>query len=190
MRNQILHLVDQGATVKEVKMPTLDHSEWAVLTTIVSEAATIHRTNHLNRPDDFGGDLQFLFDLGELPSAVDYLQAQQIRKQLKDDFQKAFQQVDVLISPTLPITPPTIGADTTELNGETVDLLDHIIRFTGPGNITGIPALSVPCGFTGDLPVGLQIMGPSFEEQTLLNVGYAIEQTNPLKGRKPQFILS
>lgn len=53
------------------------------------------------------------------------------------------------------------------------------------GNLTGLPALSVPCGFKGDMPVGIQIMGPAFSEGRVLNVGYAIEQTQPLKGRKP-----
>jgi len=61
----------------------------------------------------------------------------------------------------------------------------HIIRFTGPSNLTGLPALSVPCGFKGNLPIGLQIIGPAFKEGRILNVGYAIEQTNPLKNRKP-----
>ena len=142
----------------------------------------------LNHPEDFGEDLQFLFDLGELPSAVDYIHAQQIRRHLKQDFQNVFENIDVLITPTLPIQTPKIGADTVELNGEEVGVLDHIIRFTGPFNITGLPALSVPCGFKGHLPIGIQIVGKPFDEKTILNVGYAIEQMNPLEGRIPDTI--
>jgi len=185
VRKTIKALENQGAKVAEVKIPSLKYSEWAVMTTIISEPAAIHKDNHLNRPNDFGEDLQFLFDLGELPSAVDYIQAQQIRRHLKQDFMKAFEEVDVLISPTLPISTPEIGEDTVNLNGEEVDLLDHIIRFTGPGNITGLPALSVPCGFNGNMPVGMQIMGKAFDEKTILNVGYAVEKMNLLNGRKP-----
>ena len=70
-----------------------------------------------------------------------------------------------------------------------MDLIDNIIRFTGPGNLTGLPALSVPGGFKGDLPVGVQIIGPAFSEALLLDVGYAIEQTNPMKNRKPPLLL-
>lgn len=188
VRDTIKKLEAQGAKVKEVDIPSLKHSEWAVMTTIISEPAAIHQQDHLNRPEDYGADLQFLFDLGELPSAVDYVQAQQIRRHLKQDFQNIFDEVDVLISPTLPIQTPKIGSDTVELNGEEVGVLDHIIRFTGPFNITGLPALSVPCGFKGNLPIGLQIAGKAFDEKTVLNVGYAIEQMNPLQGKIPDSI--
>lgn len=188
VRDKIKKLEALGAKVKEVHIPSLKFSEWAVMTTIISEPAAIHQQDHLHRPEDYGEDLQFLFDLGELPSAVDYVQAQQIRRHLKQDFQNIFEEVDVLITPTLPIQTPKIGSDTVELNGEEVGVLDHIIRFTGPGNITGLPALSVPCGFKGNLPIGLQIMGKAFDEKTILNVGYAIEQMNPLEGKMPSTI--
>lgn len=188
VRNQIKQLEAQGAKVVEVDIPSLQHAEWAVMTTIISEPAAIHKENYLHRPKDFGEDLQFLFDLGHLPSSVDYVHAQQIRQHLKQDFQKAFEQVDVLITPTLPISTPDIGADTINLNGEEVELLDHIIRFTGPGNITGLPGLSVPCGFNNGLPVGMQIMGKAFDEKTILNVGYAVEQMNHFRDQKPAAI--
>lgn len=188
VRNKIRQLEKEGARIQEVDIPSLQFSEWAVMTTIISEPAAIHQQNHLNRPEDFGEDLQFLFDLGELPSAVDYIHAQQIRRHLKQDFHNVFENIDVLITPTLPIQTPKIGADTVELNGEEVGVLDHIIRFTGPFNITGLPALSVPCGFKGHLPIGIQIVGKPFDEKTILNVGYAIEQMNPLEGRIPDTI--
>ncbi|MFC7747142.1 amidase family protein [Lentibacillus kimchii] len=55
----------------------------------------------------------------------------------------------------------------------------------GPGNLTGLPALSLPCGFKGELPAGMQIMGPAFHEGTVLNTAYALEKSNPLKNKKP-----
>jgi aspartyl-tRNA(Asn)/glutamyl-tRNA(Gln) amidotransferase subunit A len=189
VRAGIQSLVDQGAKVETVKIPTLQYAEWAELVTSLSEAAAIHDTDLKNRPNDFGDDIRMLFELGQLPSAVDYLQAQQVRRQLKQDFNKAFQQVDVLISPTLPVAPNNIGEDLVDLNDKQVDLIDNIIRFTGPANLTGIPGLSVPCGFKGNLPIGLQIMGPAFSEALLLNTGYALEQTKPLQGRKPNLLV-
>jgi aspartyl-tRNA(Asn)/glutamyl-tRNA(Gln) amidotransferase subunit A len=190
VRQGIQHLVDQGAKVEEVSIPSLKYAEYAEMITILAEAATIHHRNLLTRPEDFGQDIRLLLELGELPSAVDYLQSQQIRRQLKFDFQKAFEKVSVLITPTLPIIPPKIGEEYADLNGEKVDLIDHIIRFTGPSNLTGLPALTVPCGFKEGMPVGLQIIGPAFKEGTVLNVGYAVEKTNPLKGRKPDLAIS
>lgn len=188
VRAAIDKLVEQGAKVKEVKIPALKYAEWAELVTSLSEASAIHHSDMLTRPDDFGHDIRMLFELGELPSAVDYLQAQQVRRQLKQDFQKAFNKVDILMMPTLPVLPNDIGDDWADLNGEKVDLIDNIIRFTGPGNLTGLPALSIPCGFSQGLPVGLQFMGPAFGEAAILNAGYAFEQTNPLGDKKPELL--
>ena len=78
-------------------------------------------------------------ELGEA-SAIDYLQAQQVRRQIKQEFTEIFNEVDVLITPTLPVVASTIGDDFAELNGQKVDLIDNIIRFTGPSNLTGLPA--------------------------------------------------
>lgn len=189
VRAGIQSLVDQGAKVETVKIPSLQHAGWATLITNLTEASAIHQSNLQKRPGDFGEDLQLLLGFGQLPSAVEYLQAQQVRRQLKLDFQKAFEKVDVLISPTLPVAPSTIGEDYADLNGQQVDLLDSILRFTGPANITGIPGLSVPCGFKGNLPIGLQIIGPAFSEALLLNTGYALEQTKPLQGKKPNLLV-
>jgi len=188
VRGAIDALVAQGAKVKEVKIPTLKYAEWAELVTSLSEASAIHHSDMLTRPDDFGHDIRMLFELGELPSAVDYLQAQQVRRQLKQDFQNAFNEVDILMMPTLPVLPNDIGDDWADLNGKKVDLIDNIIRFTGPGNLTGLPALSVPGGFSKGLPVGVQFMGPAFGEAAILNAGYAFEQTNPMGNEKPDLL--
>ena len=188
VRGAIDALAAQGAKVKEVKIPTLKYAEWAELVTSLSEASAIHHSDMLTRPDDFGHDIRMLFELGELPSAVDYLQAQQVRRQLKQDFQNAFNEVDILMMPTLPVLPNDIGDDWVDLNGKKVDLIDNIIRFTGPGNLTGLPALSVPGGFSKGLPVGVQFMGPAFGEAAILNAGYAFEQTNPMGNEKPDLL--
>src|SRR5699024_8550620 len=139
---------EPGAKVKEVNIPALKYAESADPVTSLSEASAIHHSDRLPRPDDCGHDIRTLFALGELPAAVDYLQARQVRRKLKQDFQAAFNEVDILMMPTLPVLPNDIGDDWADLNGEKVDLIDNIIRFTGPGNLTGLPALSVPCGFS------------------------------------------
>ncbi|MCZ4541566.1 amidase [Dietzia maris] len=185
VRAQIDELVSRGARVQTVKIPTLRHSEWAELATSLSEASAIHHNDLLTRADDFGADIRFLFELGELFSSVDYLQAQQVRRQLKNDFAAALSEVDVLIAPTLPVMAPDIGSSEADLNGTKVDLIDSFIRFTGPSNLTGLPAMSVPVGFNGDLPVGLQIIGRAFDERTVLNVGKSIEAGGPMGDRTP-----
>lgn len=184
VRAQIDALASQGATIKTVSIPSLAYSEWAELATSLSEASAIHHEDLLSRADDFGDDIRFLFELGELFSSVDYLQAQQIRRQIKQDFAKALEEVDVIIAPTLPVMPPEIGSAVADLNGEDVDLIDNFIRFTGPSNLTGLPALSVPVGLKNGLPIGLQIIGRAFGEETVLNVGSIIEAGNPMEGKR------
>ena len=115
---------------------------------------------------------------------MDYLQAQQIRRRIKQDFAKALEDVDVIIAPTLPVMPPNIGSSVADLNGEEVDLIDNFIRFTGPSNLTGLPALTVPVGVKNGLPIGLQIIGRAFGEETVLNVGSIIEAGNPMDDKR------
>lgn len=184
VRKQIDDLVSRGATLKTVSIPSLAYSEWAELATSLSEASAIHHHDLQNRPEDLGADIRFLFELGELFSSVDFLQAQQVRRQIKQEFAAALQDVDVIIAPTLPVMAPDIGSPVANLNGTEVDLIDNFIRFTGPSNLTGLPALTVPVGLSDDLPVGLQIIGRAFDEATVLKVGSQIEASNPMEGRR------
>jgi aspartyl-tRNA(Asn)/glutamyl-tRNA(Gln) amidotransferase subunit A len=163
----------------------LKNAEYVELVTSLSEAATIHHDDLQQRPNDFGDDIRLLFELGELPTAVEYLQAQQLRRELKQQFAQAFKEIDVLIAPTLPILPPDIGSSVAKLNGESVDLLNHIIRFTGPSNLTGLPALTIPCGLIDGQPVGLQIIGPAFQEPKVFNIALAIEEQVKFNYQQP-----
>ncbi|MDM1768079.1 amidase [Acinetobacter sp. 226-4] len=185
IRKQLEQLEQRGAIIKTVSIPALKNAEYAELITSLAEAATIHHEDLQKCPDAFGDDIRLLFELGELPTAVEYLQAQQLRRELKQQFTDIFKEIDVLIAPTLPILPPDIGSATAKMNGEDVDLLNHIIRFTGPSNLTGLPALSIPCGLIEGLPVGLQIIGPAFQEQKVFNIALAIEEQTQFNYKQP-----
>lgn len=188
IRQGIETLVDQGAKVVDVDLPSLERTEWAGMVTILSESATLHNENLQNRLGDYGKDIQSLFDNFIAPSAISYLQVQQVRDTFRQDFQKAFEKADVIIAPTLPVMPPKLGKILVELNGKEEDITSQFMRFNLPGNLSGIPALSIPCGLNEGLPVGLQIMGPAFGEGKILNAGYALERTHPLHGEKPKFV--
>ncbi|WP_078428418.1 amidase [Alkalihalobacterium alkalinitrilicum] len=176
VREGIKKLEQLGAKIEIVKIPSLKYTVFAEMTTILTEATTIHQNSLRARPEDFGADVLSLLKLGEVPSAVDYLQAQQIRTIMKREFSSVFEKVDVLVSPQLPFTAPKIGDD---------NIVGASTRLMAPANLTGLPAISVPCGFSEGLPVGMQIMGPGFSEAMILNIAYAFEKTNPLQGRKP-----
>lgn len=109
-----------------------------------------------------------------------YLKAQKVRTLIKQDFERAFEQVDVLVSPTAPTTAFKAGAKDDPLSMYLLDLM------TIPVNLAGLPAISLPCGFDGSgLPVGLQIIANVLREDTLLEVAAAYEQATQWHDRKP-----
>src|SRR5699024_5965718 len=114
-----------------------------------------------------------------------YVQAQQMRLRILNDFQNAFKEVDAIVTPTIPFTAPKIGENEINLNGRKVDFLEHFIRYTIPGSSPGIPSISLPCGFSDGLPVGLQVFGDLFQEQNVLDVAYAFEKATTFHTQKP-----
>jgi aspartyl-tRNA(Asn)/glutamyl-tRNA(Gln) amidotransferase subunit A len=110
-----------------------------------------------------------------------YLKAQKVRTLIQRDFSKAFDTVDIIVTPTAPTTAFDFGEKTEEpLQMYLSDV------YTSTANLAGIPALSIPCGLDGEgLPIGVQIMGPHFGEGLLFQAGYALEQVLPFRGRKP-----
>jgi aspartyl-tRNA(Asn)/glutamyl-tRNA(Gln) amidotransferase subunit A len=170
-----------GAKIEVVRMPHLKYAPFAELTTFASEGGVIHQKNLIKRASDFGSDVGTVLKAAQFISAGDYIQAQQIRQLIKEDFEGAFKQVDFLIAPTLPMATPNIGQQTATINGVERNVDEDILRLTCPTNLTGLPSISVPCGFMNEMPVGLQIIGKAFSEKEILNAAYALEQEQPLK---------
>ena len=109
-----------------------------------------------------------------------YLKAQQARTMIRQDFDRVFQDVDALVTPTSPVTAFQIG----EKSGDPVQM--YLIDVcTLPVNIAGLPGLSVPCGFSDGLPVGLQLIGPHFSEETLLRTAHAYESATEWSKARP-----
>lgn len=110
-----------------------------------------------------------------------YLKAQKVRTLIRQDFQKAFEKVDALITPVAPTTAFRIGEKIT--NPLDMYLSDvHVVAV----NLAGIPALSVPCGFSNGLPVGMQIMGPHLSEETLLKIGHLYQSHTDWHTKHPE----
>ena len=109
-----------------------------------------------------------------------YLKAQQARTLIRQDFDRVFQEVDALVTPTSPITAFKIG----EKTGDPVQM--YLIDVcTLPVNIAGLPGLSAPCGFSDGLPVGMQLIGPHFSEDTLLRTAHAYEAATEWSSARP-----
>jgi aspartyl-tRNA(Asn)/glutamyl-tRNA(Gln) amidotransferase subunit A len=109
-----------------------------------------------------------------------YLKAQRVRQLINQDFKRAFGQVDVLIGPTAPDVAFAIGAKA----DDPIQMYLNDIYTIG-ANLAGVPAISVPCGFVRDLPVGMQICGPHFAEAKLLNVAHAYQKETDWHRRMP-----
>jgi len=99
-----------------------------------------------------------------------YLKAQRARSLLRAEFKRAFEDFDILLGPTMPVLPPKLGDKVTPLEDYLIDVN------TVPANLVGIPSISVPAGFTGGLPVGVQLMAPHFGEETLFSVAGAYQE--------------
>jgi aspartyl-tRNA(Asn)/glutamyl-tRNA(Gln) amidotransferase subunit A len=95
-------------------------------------------------------------------------------------------EVDVLIAPTLPVAAPPVGARDVDIDGRPHPMRAALIRYTRPFNVSGHPAASVPCGFTADgLPIGMQVIGRSFDEATVLRVADAYQRVTDWHTRRP-----
>ena len=111
-----------------------------------------------------------------------YLRAAKVRTLIKKEFDEAFAKVDCLVGPVSPTTAFSIGE---KINDPLQMYLGDIL--TVPVSLAGLPAISVPCGFSNDLPVGLQIIGKQFAEETILNLAYTYEQASSWYKMKPKF---
>jgi len=150
------------------------------------DAPGIWETYRVTRQRGFGSEVKRRIMLGTYALSAGYydayyLKAQKVRTLIKQDFDRAFQQFDVLIGPTAPDVAFKIGE---KVDDPLQMYLSDIFTLSQP--LAGICALSLPCGFVNGLPVGLQISGPAFGEQTVLRVAYAYEQATEWHSRKPQ----
>ena len=170
---------DLGAHVEEVNVPMLEHAGAAQPVIMLSEAFAYHQNNLRAKPELFGEMVRARFRTGGLFSGGDYVQAQRVRNVLKREFADVLRKVDIVASPTMSNPAPRFDA----MDAMTTS---RVPSFTGPYNLTGMPAISVPCGFTSEgLPVGFQIAGKPFDEPTVFRAAYAYEQSARLFEQRP-----
>ncbi|NPV45200.1 MAG: Asp-tRNA(Asn)/Glu-tRNA(Gln) amidotransferase subunit GatA [Firmicutes bacterium] len=197
-------LKDLGAELDEVSMPHTDYGLATYYIIAPAEASSNlarydgiqygYRAENFQdlidlykktRSEGFGPEVKRRIMLGTYALSSGYydayyLKAQKVRTLVKQDFDRAFEKFDVLISPTSPTPAFKIGAKTDD--PLTMYLTDVC---TIPINLAGVPAISIPCGFSEGLPVGLQIIGKPFDEGTLIRVAYTFEQNTDFHKKRP-----
>lgn len=185
----IADLSKLGATVHDFKVPRLEYGLAAIYAIELASSTAYHDASlRAGRVAQYTEDVRTLVELGRLVSAPDYLKAEQLRTLLMQDFAQALREVDVIVGPTMPITAWKSGQWNVKVGASTQSVLAASWRFTFPYNLTGLPAISIPCGFDGEgLPIGLQIAGRPFDEPTVLRVAHAYEQSHEWKNATPAY---
>jgi len=158
-----------GAGIVDITLPMIAEGSAAGSLIARAEAAAFHAARRRRNPDDFSPEVTAALDLGGMCSAVDYLQAQRLRRLVTDKALAAMADVDALICPTAPVAA-------TPIKGSEKESAARRFRYTLPFNFTGFPALSVPAGLTaGGLPIGLQIIARPWDEAMALRVAANFE---------------
>ncbi|MGD0752375.1 MAG: amidase [Anaerolineales bacterium] len=160
-----------GAEMKEVDLSWLEQLALANSLMTQADGAAFHRERLAQHPDWFGPDVLQRLQTGAAFTSSDYASARRSQAEGRRRFELFFEEFDLLLLPTTPISAPLI-----EGTGA-INAARQLTRFTSPFNLTGLPALSIPCGFTKTgLPVGLQIISKHWGEAMILQAGYAFEQ--------------
>jgi aspartyl-tRNA(Asn)/glutamyl-tRNA(Gln) amidotransferase subunit A len=178
----------RGAVVREVSLPHLKESLSAATDVSTAEIYHVHESAGYfpARAGDYGESVRNRIAAGANVLAHRFLAGLDVRKRLLAEFDAAFQEVDAIVAPTLPVPAPPIGAEFMQIDGEQIGVRPAVVGHARPANFTGLPAISVPCGFTnGGLPIGLQLIGRAFDEATLLRIAYAYESAHDWGARHP-----
>ncbi len=170
---------DLGAQVKKVELSWVFDLALANGRMTQADAAAFHRERLAAHPDWFGADVRQRLEAGVALTSSEYALARRTQAEGRRRFEMFFEKYDLLLLPTTPISAPPI-----EGTGA-IEASRRLTRFTAPFNLTGLPALSVPCGMVNGLPFGLQIVSKHWGEVKVLQAGHAFEQATDWHSKHP-----
>lgn len=168
-----------GAAVERVELPGFADAALANGRMVTADAAAFHRERLRDAPERFGPDVLARMQAGAAVTSTEYAMARRLQSEWRRRLERLFERYDALVFPTTPIPAPPIG-------GDQIATARQLTRFTSAFNLAGLPALSVPCGFTtAGLPIGLQIVCGAWQEALALRIGHAYEQATEWHTRHP-----
>jgi len=181
-------LEELGASSEPVSLPASERSGAVFISIADVECAAFHSKWLRTRGDDYDWSTRTRLESAALAPATAYIRAERARELIRREMLEALDTHDVLVMPTGPVPPPSIEASTGSPGGYYQGRLDlGRRRYTSPASLAGLPALSVPCGFSkAGLPIGVQIVGRPFAEATLFTVGRAYEAATEWHGMHPE----
>jgi AtzE family amidohydrolase len=166
-----------------VKIPEARRARAAAFVITASEGANLHLDKLKSRPQDFDPATRDRFLAGALIPGSWYLQAQRFRRWYGDRLREVFQNVDIILAPTTPISAPLIGQKTMILDGEEILVRPHLGLFTQPLSFIGLPVLSVPIQRFNALPLGVQLIAAPYNEALILRVAAVLESQGVISAK-------
>jgi aspartyl-tRNA(Asn)/glutamyl-tRNA(Gln) amidotransferase subunit A len=177
-----------GVRVEEISLPGLLKADEPSTAIALAEARTFHEATGWfpKNAAEYSEESRQRLELGAAIRATDYLRALEFRERLRAEFAAAFERVDAIVAPTTPIAAPPIGEKMVRIGSEEEAVRAALLRLNRPANFTGLPAISIPCGFTAaGLPAGLQLISPPLDEARLLRIAVFYEKAHNWHTRRP-----
>jgi aspartyl-tRNA(Asn)/glutamyl-tRNA(Gln) amidotransferase subunit A len=185
-----------GAHVIPIELPEAHQAARSNGLMVQSDAAAFHQERLAARPEDFGADVLKRLQTGAALSSTEYILARHTQSIFRRRCERLFESIDLLVTPATAVTAPLIEGP------DAIEQARRLTRFTAPFNLAGLPAISLPAGFSGQspsaveglpaedvLPVGMQLVAPAWAEARLLRGAYAYEQATGWHQRHPPFIV-
>ena len=175
-----------GANVEEVSVPEVQYAMPASTAILSTECTAYHENRLRTQPDDYSPEVRSRLEAGLMVAATDYLKGQRIRRLLVERLATLLKGYDALLCPTEPTAAPRFDQETISFGDYAEGKIAALTRHTRLFNLAGLPAASLPCGFTsGGLPIGLQIAGAPFADGKVLRIGHAYQQATDWHRRVP-----
>ena len=194
MTRAIAVLGELGVETREVE---IKHTELlpAIWNSLIAVSVVQYESALRRDREQFSPEIRQTMFKSQFVLASDFIKAQQMRRLFQQEWLRVMQEVDFLVTPTTPVLPWRFGTDKTVMVGDTEEDVSTTLtgisgwimgRNTSPANINGVPAITVPCGFSEEgMPIGLQILGRPWEDSLVLRVAHQYEQATDHAGRVP-----
>jgi aspartyl-tRNA(Asn)/glutamyl-tRNA(Gln) amidotransferase subunit A len=192
VRQAISALENLGVEAREVALPSMRYAG-ALRIAGMADSVVTHEPYLATHRHDYGPTVLYRTLAGQFVLGRDYSKALKVQRLIKEEYARVLQDVDVLVTPAAPVAAWRIDTETVVLHGTTYAVrgpgAGMTARCTSPSNATGLPAMSIPCGFTSaGLPIGLQLIGRPFDEARLFQIAHGYEAVSPSRNRRPPLV--
>ena len=180
-------MASEGAVISEVEIPYADQIMSVEFAICLPEASEYHRLMLRDRPDLYTEDVRMFLEAGELMPATRYVQALRVRQLMQRAWAEMFCDIDVIVAPATAAPATKVGQETIDWGGGNEEPITPVfVRLSAPANVTGLPAIATPCGFTdGGLPVAFQAIARPFAEATSIRLCDAYQRMTDWTSRRP-----